>query len=385
MPMLRELGGTSGGRGRPIYVVEPPDAPPAARIWGLSLEERLRRSLTRAQPHSADAGRAWLFRSDYVLDERLIRGLETHSDVVLVDPTTRPATAVAAHVPTELADAVAAWLRGEAPARELALRTASPADIAARADPALRKAGPPVLARVSPANARAVEAALFDAAYKGATDLVTKWVWPLPARAVTGWLARRRVSPNWVTGASWLLAAIATLAFASASWVAGLFAAWTMTFLDTVDGKLARVTLRTTRSGHVLDHGLDLLHPPFWYAGWAWGLGAGIGWLPAATAVVVGGYCVGRLLEGAFLLAFGIETHSWRRLDSHFRTVTARRNPNLLLLSGGTAMGHPEFGFAAVAVWTAISLAFHAVRLLQAGWCRFRGEPIRPWFEGEPV
>ena len=42
-----------------------------------------------------------------------------------------------------------------------------------------------------------------------------------------------------------------------------------MTFLDTVDGKLARVTLTSSPFGNVLDHSLDLIHPPFWY--WAWG------------------------------------------------------------------------------------------------------------------
>ncbi len=44
-----------------------------------------------------------------------------------------------------------------------------------------------------------------------------------------------------------------------------------MTFLDTVDGKLAHVTLTSSRFGHIFDHSLDLLHPPFCYL--AWGLG----------------------------------------------------------------------------------------------------------------
>src|SRR3546814_2416912 len=43
----------------------------------------------------------------------------------------------------------------------------------------------------------------------------------------------------------------------------GLAAAWIMTFLDTVDGKLARVTLASSRWGNAYDHGIDLIHPPF--------------------------------------------------------------------------------------------------------------------------
>jgi phosphatidylglycerophosphate synthase len=59
-----------------------------------------------------------------------------------------------------------------------------------------------------------------------------------------------------------------------------------MTFLDTVDGKLARVTLTSSRIGDVLDHGLDLLHPPFWYLAWGIGLATA---MPVATGIAVAG------------------------------------------------------------------------------------------------
>ena len=51
---------------------------------------------------------------------------------------------------------------------------------------------------------------------------------------------------------------------------------WLMTFLDTVDGKLARVTVTSSRIGDVLDHGLDIIHPPLWYIAWGVGLPAGL-------------------------------------------------------------------------------------------------------------
>ena len=38
--------------------------------------------------------------------------------------------------------------------------------------------------------------------------------------------------------------------------------------LDTVDGKLARCTITSSGWGNVFDHGVDLIHPPFWW--WAW-------------------------------------------------------------------------------------------------------------------
>ena len=161
----------------------------------------------------------------------------------------------------------------------------------------------------------------------------------------------------------------------------GLVAAWLMTFLDTVDGKLARVTLRATPFGNYYDHLIDLIHPPFWW--WAWIVG-----LPAAgftlehagqvLAVIVAGYVLQRIEEGIFLACFGIEMHVWQRFDSRFRLITARRNPNLLLLTGSILIARPDLGIVAVAVWTAASLGVHALRLLQAALARRRGK-LQSW------
>src|SRR3546814_9511401 len=74
-----------------------------------------------------------------------------------------------------------------------------------------------------------------------------------------------------VTLASLLLVGAAFYWFAAGQYAIGLVAAWLMTFLDTVDGKLARVTVTHTKFGNVFDHGIDLVHPPFWY--WAWMIG----------------------------------------------------------------------------------------------------------------
>jgi phosphatidylglycerophosphate synthase len=149
----------------------------------------------------------------------------------------------------------------------------------------------------------------------------------------------------------------------------GLLAAWLMTFLDTVDGKLARVTLTATRLGNVFDHGIDLMHPPFWWWAWFAGLGAAGFAMPDQSlllAVVVGGYILQRVEEGIFIKSFGIEMHIWRPFDSWFRLITARRNPNLVLLTAGTLFGGPDLGMIAVAAWTAVSLSIHTMQILQA-------------------
>ena len=52
--------------------------------------------------------------------------------------------------------------------------------------------------------------------------------------------------------------------------------------------------------------------------------------------------------------------------DSFFRLITARRNPNLIMLTVGALAGRPDLGFVAIAAWTAICLVVHAVQVLQA-------------------
>jgi phosphatidylglycerophosphate synthase len=65
---------------------------------------------------------------------------------------------------------------------------------------------------------------------------------------------------------------LATWLFWQGHLLPGLIPAWGMTFLDTVDGKLARTTMTSSRWGNLFDHGVDLLHPPFWWLAWWHGI-----------------------------------------------------------------------------------------------------------------
>ena len=339
----------------------------SARLWGMTSSARLGRIYARlglAQGESdgfsvvADAG--WVF------DESLIRALATRPDTALADGDGR---CVAVHLAAGRApSAVAAFDAGAAP--DLAGLTVLDAQgLAGNYNSALRKREPPVLERLTAANRVAVEKRLFQGSYKGVTDLVTKYVWPPPARVVTRWCANAKITPNMVTFAGLLLTIAAFYLFWTGQFAAGLVAAWIMTFLDTVDGKLARVTLTSSKIGNVFDHGIDLIHPPFWW--WAWLVGAqqALGLtVPHANlllAVVVGGYVLQRVEEGIFLGLFKVEMHAWRPFDSFFRLITARRNPNLILLTVSALAGRPDLGFVAIAAWTAVCLIVHAVQVLQ--------------------
>ncbi len=70
--------------------------------------------------------------------------------------------------------------------------------------------------------------------------------------------------------------------------------------------------------------------------------------------------------------------HVWQRFDSRFRLVTARRNPNLAILTIATVCGRPDIGIEIVAIWVALCLIVHAVRIAQAAGAQRRG-PLKSW------
>ena len=178
---------------------------------------------------------------------------------------------------------------------------------------------------------------------------------------------------------------IVTLLFAEGRFGAGLALAWVMTFLDTVDGKLARVTVTSTPFGHYFDHSIDSVHPPIWYFAWAWGVRGGVpGIWPLAPllAAILVAYVAGRLIETTFKhFVGGCSLFTWRPFDSYFRLILARRNPNLLLLTGFYLVEFPAAGLTAVAVWTVVSSVILTIRLLQGVVARVRSGPLHPWLE----
>jgi phosphatidylglycerophosphate synthase len=374
-------------------------------IWGLSTTERHRRICRRlgipeetGGAVSAEGASVLLLRRDFVLDENLVRALAGSPGTVVVAPdidgADRP---VAANVPARVAPALAAMIERGGPADDSAapahsgLRLVGPEEAGPTFNRTLRKRARPFALHATPATRRQIEWRTFTEAYKGATDFVTKFAWPILAFHVTRWCAARGLSPNMVTSVSAVLMLLATWLFWDGHLALGLLPAWMMTFLDTVDGKLARCTLTSSRWGDVFDHGIDLLHPPFWWIAWWHGArqvdGGSVteGTLWAALVVIFVGYIALRLLELAFKAFFGIQTHIWRPVDYWFRAITSRRNPNLAILTVATLLGSPALGLVAVAVWTVLSILFHLVRIGQAARVRAAGGRIESWLNQPAV
>ena len=376
------------------------------QLWGLSSAQRIRREIEwelsslkgrlpgvatgqsiefiddlQYLPPEADVV---LLRGDYLYDVRVLTGLIAAADTLLQVEGEGGPVAVAAHTGAAAAARVRDHISGNRQELPVILDIQSPNALVPQTNIRLKKAHAAFVLPITAANSRALERHLFETAYKGITDLVTKWVWPTPARWVTRLCVRLGLLPNHVTALSWVLAILAGVLFYQGALVAGLLSGWLMTFLDTVDGKLARVTVTSSPLGNYFDHILDLLHPPFWYLAWGLGLAA---YTPALLNVdlnttivlIFVGYIAGRVVEGLFsgIAKFGV--YSWRPVDSFNRLITARRNPCLILLSVSLLPGRPDLGLEAVALWTLASSLFLVVRLAMGIFTRLTSGPLHSW------
>jgi len=357
-------------------------------LWGVDGAERLRRQFAQAGidmvrenvPLPANATRVLVVSAAYLFEALTLSGLAEHERALLVCEDDGE-VAAAVIPPAEIASVVDRV--GEARPTASSVPVLTPADLAGY-DRQLRKSSPPLLKPIAVGQRGILEGLLYGNAYKGITDLVTKWWWPRPARTVVGWCARLGITPNGVTLTGFALVIAATWLFLEGAYALGLVCGWIMTLLDTVDGKLARVTVTSSRFGHLLDHGIDVLHPPFWYIAWGAGLGlAEIAGLPIATWcwLVGGGYVAGRVIEVLFHQLGHCGIFAWRPFDAYFRLITARRNPCLILLTVLLAVGEPDVAFVGVVVWTLSSTAILALRLLYASAVRWRSGPLESWLK----
>ncbi|MFZ2998187.1 CDP-alcohol phosphatidyltransferase family protein [Sphingobium sp.] len=340
-------------------------------IWGISNAERCR----RMAESSAKAGstlapdHALLFNLAYVFDPLLLR-------LVLETPGTLfvwGRTPIVGHIPQHSDPLTAATVIDLSDGRKLYNRQ-------------LRKLEQPMVRELTPATRREIERRSYFGAYKGVTDLLTKYLWPELALVLTRIAAQLRMTPNMVSVIGVTLCLIATFLFAEGMYWTGFLCGFIFMVLDTVDGKLARCTITSSKWGNVIDHGVDLVHPPFWWYFWgtglaAWGLSLSGQAFTLVMAAVIAGYVLQRLIEGMFLKDFGMDIHVWRPFDSQFRLITARRNPNMVILFVALLFGRPDIGLVALAWWTVISLVVHAVRLAQAYAVKRSGRPIVSWMD----
>ena len=376
-----------------IYALVSENSP--VRLWGLDSKQRLQRQLKEISKESKSGlreihwlksaddapgnGRVLLLNGSFLFENRTLNGVLDHFNSILQDADQ---TTAAAFIDVEHLKDVLNHLKDGNQHLPHDLQILQTGDMEAF-DESLRRSTRPLLEPVNAERKSELENRLYGNAYRGITDLVTKFAWPKPAKHAVHLCAHLHISPNMVTSLGLLLVVAACYLFLNGYYGWGLIAGWIMTFLDTVDGKLARVTIQSSKFGHLFDHAIDLFHPPFWYIFWGMSLinyqavlGQG---LEQMYWIIVISYVAGRVVEGLFPFLGKCSIFTWRPFDAWFRLVTARRNPCMILLTLSLLIGKPEWGFIAVTFWTALTSVIMALRLLQALMVRLTRGPLSSW------
>lgn len=373
--------------------IEPKSLPPVLcfvgtchlKLWGMTPAERTRKLFQKqgiteiidVSDLKNVKSSVILVRADAILDVPLTPAIIDNVGLLLLTNGENAGHPVLAHAKPKHASKAADILLGKQEhAARAGLVPLSPGKLELGYWKKLRKRETPYALLVNFETKSATEWRMFMGTYKGATDFVTKHLWPWPAFFVTRFIAPLHITPNMVTTLSAVFVVLAFFLFLNGSWGLGLLCAWIMTFLDTVDGKLARVTLSSSKWGDIFDHGIDLIHPPFWYAAWGFGLAHSTTPVSDQTlwtclGIIFAGYIIQRLMEGVSIKFFKLEIHIWRPIDTFFRQITARRNPNMVLMSIAAVFMRPDLGLIAIAVWTLACLILHGLQLVQ-GYFAFR-------------
>ena len=174
-------------------------------LWGMDTGQRLRRQVNEVGKivkgefrqvqwvESADelpaSGQVLLFNGNFVFENRTIEGVIAGANRVLeCDSGT-----AAAFVDVGMAEIVIDHMQNPKQNLPDELEIIRPGDLKAF-DINLRRSTRPLLERVTSANRDELENKLYGNAYRGITDLVTKFVWPKPAKQMVHILSLIHIS-----------------------------------------------------------------------------------------------------------------------------------------------------------------------------------------------
>ena len=214
--------------------------PSDVTLWGLDPGSRLHRQLNEIGKTASDdfeeiswvdhaeklpaSGGVLLFNGGYIFENRTVEAVIATRNCVLQ----QGGETAAAFVEADLAASVIDHMRGQDLALANGLTVISTDDLKTF-DTTLRRSTKPLLEPVSPARKKELENKLYGNAYRGITDLVTKFVWPRPAKQAVHVCAGLGITPNMVTSIGLLLVIAACFLFAHQYYAWGLLAGWIMT------------------------------------------------------------------------------------------------------------------------------------------------------------
>jgi phosphatidylglycerophosphate synthase len=237
-------------------------------------------------------------------------------------------------------------------------------------DSNMRKAvAPAVVAVVDKESRRRADRFLRDLAGKGINDIVGEFIHPPLEFALTRLMAPTPVTPNQVSYLNVVLSLVALPLFASGMIWEGIAINLVRGVTDGVDGKLARLTLRESEGGNVLDHGLDTMYLPLLFAAFGYHLAAGDPYSAAALSsyLLQFFYWPNRVFSSWYKTFLGVGESDFRRSDRIVRRFHPKRNIFILMALIAMLFKAPQLALYGITGLTAFMFFFRMARLDREG------------------
>ena len=207
---------------------------------------------------------------------------------------------------------------------------------------------------------------MYRRTFKGVIDAVARYGYYHLVRWITRQLSATTLPPNLFTLLSvvCIWGAVPCFVLGHLGW--GVLVAWCGVLLDSVDGKLARLTLQLSDAMGAFEHIAAMPGLGLWYAALGWHFSAGALFtthpMALATWALLGVFLLDKIATGSFKKLYGRELFDYAPVDAAFHLIAGRRNTSLLLLTLGLVFDRAAESFALIGLWTAFTLLFHLGR-----------------------
>jgi phosphatidylglycerophosphate synthase len=231
--------------------------------------------------------------------------------------------------------------------------------------PELRQTATPYLIKLQhKASIRAIENEMYEKTFKGVIDFIATYGYRIPVRGLVRLLAPTRITPNHITAIS-VICSFAPIPLFAMGWLGtGLAVAFIFVIADSLDGKLARLTIRTSKVADKVDHFTSPLFEVCYFLAWGWYFSGGdFSTLPGKAAFLLSCFFgLDRIVTSVFGFKFGRSLLDYKGWDARFHLIAARRNINLFIMTIGFVFQKPIIALYVITIWMFITMLWHIYR-----------------------
>jgi hypothetical protein len=230
----------------------------------------------------------------------------------------------------------------------------------------LRKHIEPVLLRLTDTKEiRTIENDLYEKTFKGGMEIVAIYGYRIPVRELTRFFAKTPVTPNMVTALATICKLGAIPFFFYGYLLTGLILAFSFIILDSLDGKLARMTFRFSETADKVDHMTSMPARVGWNFGMCWYFSGGdMTSFPGIAGLIL------TILPFMDDINWTIIKHKFHRslfdltpFDTSIHLFNVKRNDTALMIIG-TIAGFSLQTFYIITLWTIIVWIWHTLRTI---------------------